>query len=441
MSSGEIIVRAERLTKSFKLYPHPRDRMIEWLTAGRRKRHSDFVALRDVSFEVGRGECFGVIGQNGAGKSTLLKILSGVMSPTEGSFHVEGRALSLLELGTGFSGELTGRQNVINSAHLLGFPKGYLTKEKMRDIEEFADIGEYFDRPVKMYSSGMFVRLAFGMFIFMEPDVFIIDEALSVGDVFFQQRCFTMLRKLIAGGTTLLFVSHDLQAVQNLSDRAALLERGKIMHIGPPEETVSKYYARLGESGVANRGETRPRRRSGGENRPVNVGAPVMDPESVRAHSILNGKPGWGNGAMKILAARVIDERGEDTLAVNLLGELNFFLLIRAARDVVSPHAGVALYDRMNNLIFSSTTEHLGVVLPDLGEGEELVVGFRLTMNIQPGEYTFSLALGEPLDESSPNIGRICDKHDSLGPLSVVFDYSRMAPFNGITKLPMEVII
>ena len=209
------------------------------------RRHQEFWALRDISFEVDQGECLGVIGPNGAGKSTLLKILTHTLYPTSGQYDIQGRVLSLLELGTGFHPELTGRQNLYNSVHLLGFPDGYL-QERIGDIEAFAQLGDFFDRPVKIYSSGMYVRLAFSLFAFMRPEVLIIDETLSVGDVFFQQKSFAKMREIIAAGTTCLFVSHDTAAVQNLCRRAIVLDRGEMAFSGDAVEAISRYYATMG---------------------------------------------------------------------------------------------------------------------------------------------------------------------------------------------------
>ncbi|HEY2584646.1 MAG TPA: ABC transporter ATP-binding protein, partial [Tepidisphaeraceae bacterium] len=241
MPQAEPLIQVSRLGKSFRLYPKSWGRLTEWLTLGRAVRHEDFWALRDVSFDVRRGESLGIIGVNGSGKSTLLKILSGAMYPTSGQVNGRGRVLSLLELGTGLNSELTGRQNVINSARLLGFPAEYAT-ERMRQIESFADLdGGFFDRPVRLYSSGMLVRLSFSMFACFDPEIFIVDEALSVGDVFFQQKCVKRIEQMLAAGVTMLFVSHDMQLVRRLCGRAILLSHGRVEFDGPPDECVSRY--------------------------------------------------------------------------------------------------------------------------------------------------------------------------------------------------------
>jgi ABC-type polysaccharide/polyol phosphate transport system ATPase subunit len=243
---SEIIVSVRDLSKRYKLYRHPWDRVTEWLTAGRASRHQDFWALEGVSFEVARG-CIGIIGVNGAGKSTLLKILARALYPTKGEFVVKGRIASLLELGTGFHPKLTGRQNIFESARLLGFPEAEV-RDRLPAILDFAEIGEFIDRPVKQYSSGMFVRLAFSLFAHLEPDVYIVDEALSVGDVFFQQKCFARFRELRARGCTILLVSHDMEAITYLCDRAVLLHAGKCASDGDARSVVHDYFALMGQA-------------------------------------------------------------------------------------------------------------------------------------------------------------------------------------------------
>jgi ABC-type polysaccharide/polyol phosphate transport system ATPase subunit len=235
------VVRTENLGKAFRVYPRPSDRLVEWISMGRARRHSDFWALKGVDFAVHKGECVGVIGPNGAGKSTLLRILAGTLAPSEGTFSVDGRVLSLLELGTGFNAELTGRQNVLNTAQLLGLPNDY-AQSRLGDIENFADLGPFFDRPIKTYSSGMTVRLAFSIFVFFEPDVLIIDEALAVGDAAFQRKCFRRMEELVSDSNrAVILVSHDLQSIIKLCQRAYWIDRGVIRQSGDPMIVAQEY--------------------------------------------------------------------------------------------------------------------------------------------------------------------------------------------------------
>lgn len=234
------VIRVERLSKRFKLYRSARERLADWLHLPPRPRCTEFWALREVSFHLQPGECLGIIGPNGAGKSTLLKLLTGALYPTSGALEVRGRVLSLLELGTGFSPDLTGKQNIQQSARLLGLPHGYAA-EHMAEIESFAEIGDYFNRPVKFYSSGMLVRLAFSLFSTMRPDVFLVDEALAVGDLRFASRALGRIRRMIEDGTTLLFVSHDIHLVNRLCSRVIWMHAGTIQMDGAPSDVTRAY--------------------------------------------------------------------------------------------------------------------------------------------------------------------------------------------------------
>jgi ABC-type polysaccharide/polyol phosphate transport system ATPase subunit len=402
-----------------------------------KKRFHEFWALKDISFEMGRGECLGVIGPNGAGKTTLLKILTGVLDPTAGNFHVRGKVLSLLELGTGFNVELTGRQNLINSACLLGFD-GRFIEERMPDIESFAELGDFFDRPIKLYSSGMYVRLAFSMFVFMEPEVLIIDEALSVGDIFFQQKSFCKMREMISGGNTCIFVSHDMAAVQYLCQRAILLRHGEIDFCGESVEAVSRYYGATGLRNIRppqckapfDRAETGPdaRKPDGG-----------LKPAEIMAHNILgNGRRRHhGAGGLLLIGACVTDYRGHPGMNVSILERLSFHVFVRATSAIIDPNCGIHLYDRLGNLVFAGGARQSGHRLPDLSPGQELVVVLTVQFNVQPGEYTFSLGAAEPSAVGGPNAGFLHDRHELLGPIVVTADPDKLLPFYGIARLPM----
>ena len=240
MSSKEIVLSANGLSKCYQIYDKPVDRLLQGLFGtGNRKFYKEYWALRDVSVELRKGETLGIIGDNGAGKSTLLQMIAGTLSPTDGHIEVHGKVAAILELGAGFNPEFTGRENISLSASIYGLPDD-LILERMGAIETFADIGDFIDQPVKMYSSGMYVRLAFAIIAHVDADILIIDEALAVGDIFFTQKCMRFLRKFQEHGT-LLFVSHDTSAVLNFCDRAIWLNEGNLVMEGTAKDVVEKY--------------------------------------------------------------------------------------------------------------------------------------------------------------------------------------------------------
>jgi lipopolysaccharide transport system ATP-binding protein len=408
------MICVEQLSKRFRLYPTRWGRLTEWLTLGRAVRHEDFWALRDVSFNVSRGESLGIIGVNGSGKSTLLKILSGALYPTSGTYDVHGRVLSLLELGTGLNSDLTGRQNVVNSARLLGFPAEFAT-DRIAQIESFAELGEFFDRPVRLYSSGMLVRLSFSMFACFDPEIFVVDEALSVGDVFFQQKCARRIQQMRSNGTTMLFVSHDLAAVEALCDRVLLLHAGQVRHDGDKKTGIRLYYA------------------TGGGNVPaaatpgVHTNAPLPGPIVPAPHDIgpeaqeaavdlgpldpgalpwqrPDRRDGFGDGSAEITGVCFRRQEGYHD-PVSVQGEwMEIFMQVSAIRDVGPCNAGLGIYDRHNRLLFACTwiNSHLEPIY--LKAGAKACARFCIKLDLEPGEYLISLAFSEALrDELNPS--------------------------------------
>lgn len=240
MSSDNILIRAHNLGKCYQLYEKPHHRLLQTLFHGRKQFFREFWALRGVSLELRRGESIGVLGRNGAGKSTLLQMLSGVLAPTLGSLEINGRVAALLELGSGFNPEFTGRENAYLNGAILGLGKKEMDG-RMEAIEEFADVGSFFDQPVKLYSSGMMLRVAFAVQVQVEPDILIVDEALSVGDALFQKRCYDRLDKLLENGTSLFLVSHDTEAVRTFTQKALILKGGKVVNQGSSADMVLEY--------------------------------------------------------------------------------------------------------------------------------------------------------------------------------------------------------
>jgi lipopolysaccharide transport system ATP-binding protein len=433
---SDAAVSVRDLSKRFKLYRDPWGRVVEWLTWGRVVRHESFWALQGINLEVKRGECLGIIGVNGAGKTTLLKILSRALYPTAGHFEVQGRVVSLLELGTGFHPELTGRQNIFQSARLLGFHDGYV-RARLPAILDFAGIGDFVDRPVKQYSSGMFVRLAFALFAHLEPDVYIVDEALSVGDIFFQQKCFERFRELRRQGCTILLVSHDTEAITHLCDRAILLSGGKIASDGDAALVVHDYFALRGQlMRSAGAGPSALRGMATGPS------ARIGDvPEAVRRQ--LEGPlPGVhaeaGNRATEIVGFAVSGPDGEPAWTGPSGETRRFWYLIEAREAVEDLNVGIHFYDRRGILVYATGAANRGFALPPLEPGRRLLCCVSVTLAIQAGEYTLVPQTGG-LTGGSPEPGLLHDRLESLPPLVVTRrEFGRVTPFYGVADLDTD---
>lgn len=391
---GQVVIRADNLGKKFRIYPRPWARLTEWITAGAAVRHEDFWALRNVSFDVKKGESLGVIGVNGSGKSTLLKILSGAMYPTEGSFDVRAsRILSLLELGTGVNPQLTGRQNVVNSSRLLAFPPDYVTA-RMSQIEAFAELGDFFDRPVRLYSSGMLVRLVFSMFACFDPDVFVVDEALSVGDLYFQQKCTRRIEQMLASGVTMLFVSHDLAAVDALCDRVMVLHGGQVRFLGDKREGIATYYELVG----ASRKPTAAPAPAPVEQPPAQTGKHF----SALPWQDVNPSDATGGDS---IAIRGICYRcdGITTQCVQRGEHIEIFVQFEALRDAGPVNAGLELHDRFGQLLFAVNWLNAAIEPIRVKPGDVFYTRFLLKADLEPGEYAVWLGASEATrDPQSP---------------------------------------
>lgn len=361
--SGRVVVSG--LGKRYKRYARPGHRLLEWLT--RKPRHEERWVLKDVGFTLEPGEAVGVVGRNGAGKSTLLKLLTGTTPPTEGTVGIDGRVSALLELGLGFHGEFSGRQNAKVSGALMGLPEAEV-EALMPEIEAFAEIGDYFDQPVKTYSSGMQVRLAFAVATCTRPDVLIVDEALAVGDAYFQHKCFRRIRAFREAGTTLLFVSHDPGAVKTLCDRAVLLDGGRLVMDGRPERVLDLYNAR-----IARREADEAIRTSQGSGERL----------SVRS----------GDRRAEILEVSIRDAATDLPLAAACVGQpLAVEVRVRFHREVEAPTVGILLKDRLGNDVFGTNSYHLDpAALPQAAPGSD--VRFRFTAPAALGEGHYSLTV------------------------------------------------
>lgn len=347
----------DHLGKAYRSYPNRWARLLEWLDPRHRTRHTLHWVLRDIHFTVERGEAVAIIGMNGAGKSTLLKIITGITRPTTGQVVVNGRVAALLELGIGFHPDFTGRQNAIMAAQLLGCSSAE-TERLLPEIEAFAEIGDYFDQPVRIYSSGMQMRLAFSVATATVPDILIIDEALSVGDAYFQQKCLTRIQQFRQNGGTLLFVSHDLAAVTVICDRALVLGKGEIQYVGTPQEAVKFYQKQL------------------------------MLKEPDNQHEIER----YGPQNVKITSATLHNCAGQS--GPFLCGEaVTLTVELLATEAVHHLTLGFMIRNRLGLDLYGTNTKLQQLPPLSVEAGQRCTVEFTFPVNIGPGQYTLTLGL------------------------------------------------
>jgi len=359
------VLKIAELGKAFREYRMEWQRMASWF-GGKTKAASETWVLRDVSFQVFAGESVGIIGQNGAGKSTLLKLVTGTLRPTEGSIAVAGRIGAILELGMGFNPDLTGRQNARYTAGLMGMSPEEIDAV-MPGVEEFAEIGEYFDEPLRTYSSGMQVRVAFSVVTALRPEILIIDEALSVGDAYFSHKSMARIREFRKQGTTLLFVSHDPGAIQSLCDRAILLERGKLLMDGNPSEVMDYYNALISEK----------------ENKTVEVRH--LDSGKAQTSS--------GNRAAVVETIGLFNAAGEPVEFVNVGEPVELRVRTRVNAAVPRMVFGYMIKDRLGQPIFGTNTHHTRQAMENLREGQMVEYRIAFPMNLGPGSYSVSTAI------------------------------------------------
>ena len=361
---GSIVV--SNLGKAYKQYPTRWSRLGEWLLPLRGPRHKLKWVLTDINFQVSPGEAVGLIGINGAGKSTLLKLITGTTQPTTGSVWMEGRVAALLELGMGFHPDFTGRQNVYMAGQLLGMTVDEITL-LMPQIEDFAGIGEYMDQPVRVYSSGMQMRVAFSVATARRPDILIVDEALSVGDAYFQHKSFDRIRQFRKEGTTLLLVSHDKQAIQSVCDRAILLDGGRLAKQGKPEEIMDYYNAMIAER----------------ENETVRLNA--LDDGKVQTIS--------GSGEATVADIALIDETGQRAEVVDVGAAVTLEVKVKVNAPIPRMVLGYMIKDRLGQPMYGTNTHLKQLPLEDVAAGEEVVYRFAFPMNLGPGTYSVATAI------------------------------------------------
>jgi lipopolysaccharide transport system ATP-binding protein len=369
------VISVQNVSKVYHLYHHPFDRVLGALALSRKKK-AEFWALRDINLRIEKGEVFALLGPNGSGKSTLLQVISGILQPTTGRVLSSGRVAALLELGAGFNPEFSGRENVYLNGEILGLSRRELDEVFPR-IEAFAEIGQFIDRPVKEYSSGMYVRLAFSTAIHVDPEVLIVDEALAVGDAIFASRCVQKFEELRRKNVTVLLVSHDLGLIKRLADRAAFMLDGKIVMQGSPKDAVNRYV------GFVLDRERATKERSTG-----------LLQESITAGSI-SSKTSFrhGDGASRVMDVRILGSNGETCHAFRP-GE-SIIVRVRAVfqKPVSNPVVGILIRNRIGMDIFGTNTRLERAELGDFESGEEIEVEFELDCLLSRQEYTITVAV------------------------------------------------
>jgi lipopolysaccharide transport system ATP-binding protein len=361
---GKVIVKG--LGKAYKSFNGRWARLAEWVMPFSKPRHQLHWVLQDIDFELLAGEAVGIVGMNGAGKSTLLKVITGTTQATTGSVQMFGRVAALLELGMGFHPDFTGRQNAIMAGQLQGFSAAEI-EAMMPAIEAFAEIGEYIDEPVRTYSSGMQVRLAFSVATASRPDVLIVDEALSVGDAYFQHKSFSRIREFRRAGTTLLIVSHDRYAIQTICDRAILLNRGRLEMQGNPVEVMDYYNAMLAE----------------------------REQQTVRQERMADGtlRTISGTGEASIAAVALLDDDGNKLDVVEVGTYVTLEIRVAINSPIPRLVLGYMIKDKLGQSIFGINTHRLEMPQTDLAQGEEVVYRCRFPMNLGKGSYSVAISL------------------------------------------------
>ena len=380
---NDVVIKVEHLDKMYKLYDRQRDRVREALGLTRRKLYKEHYALRDVNLEVKKGETVGIIGTNGSGKSTILKIITGVLSPTAGNVEINGRISALLELGAGFNMEFTGIENIYLNGTMIGFSNAEIDA-KLQNILDFADIGDFVYQKVKTYSSGMFVRLAFAVAINIDPEILIVDEALSVGDVFFQNKCYHKFEEFKKEGKTILFVSHDLSSISKYCDRVVLLDRGKKLSEGRPKEIIDMYKKVLVHQMDSDMADSE---------KVDSSGKPAAG-NTWKSKMLLNPtNDTYGSGLAEIVDFCLVDNSGNITNTVIKGDSFTVRVKARFNEKISEPIIAVSIKNRMGVEITGTNTMFEKVSTGEPDEGDELIVNFTQDMYLQGGEYLVSLGL------------------------------------------------
>jgi ABC-type polysaccharide/polyol phosphate transport system ATPase subunit len=385
---SDVAISVREVSKVYALYRKPVHRLLEIFHPRGRKYHTPFRALDKVSFELRRGEALGLIGRNGSGKSSLLQLITRIQHPTSGTVQVNGRISALLELGAGFNPEFTGRENVYLNTAIQGISEED-TDARFQRIAEFADIGEFIDRPVKTYSSGMYIRLAFAAAVSVQPEILIVDEALAVGDIFFQQKCMTHMKKMMAG-CTIVLVSHDMHSIVNLCNRVLLLENGQVTFDGDPVEAVSKYTKILHEEQFSGGKKRVERTESTLPSAAVSAGLPEDFADWIKVPA--EKRSGVEQAVIEYLSVTC---EGKPVNLVQKGDLITIRLLVHAAVDLDELIFGYNVKDRIGNAVFGENSLCLNAPAPRLAAGHSVVEYSFYWPEVYPYKYTITVGIGQ----------------------------------------------
>lgn len=420
-ATEEPVLSCQHVGKLYHIYERPQDRLKQALLRPLGRRYyRDFWALRGVTFEVRRGEAVGILGRNGAGKSTLLQIIAGTMAPTEGEVRVRGRVAAMLQLGSGFNPDFTGRENVYLAGSILGITRREMD-DRFDEVAAFADIGGFLDQPIKTYSSGMQARLAFAVSFSVQPDLLIVDEILAVGDIGFQSKCIARLRKMRDDGLTMLFVSHSPDAVRSTCQRGLFLEAGQARYFGPAEAATNAYLAHVREA----------------TNQEALAGEQAFLGKSVRFENQVPGQLRYGSGHVQIERVEVSDARGEPRRAFNLHDVVTIEATVRAKVDVDHVNLSFLVRDMTGvDVMGTATCDEVEGPLPKLRAGEVLTVSFSFENQLRDGNYGVCLAVNRVTRRDYSDVV-LFDQVDGVAAFAVIRSQDR--PVHYKFHQPVEV--
>jgi ABC-type polysaccharide/polyol phosphate transport system ATPase subunit len=409
------MIKVDGISKKFKLYRSPADRLKEILF--RKQYHKDFVALDNISFEIGAGQTLGVIGQNGAGKSTLLKILSGIVIPDSGSIRIDGKVTGLLELGTGFNAEMTGLENIYMNGTLIGMTRDEINKKK-QVIIDFSELGDFINEPIKTYSSGMVMRLAFSIAIHADPKCFLVDEALAVGDAYFQQKCITKIQEFRANGGSIIFVSHDMNTVMTICDNALLLENGRVIALGTPKGIVDLYISTICKKS-----------HHGGKE--VLIDRNLSSDNEIHSNISTN--------EIEFLSIKILDKYHNNKTHIFSDDEVSIVFSFRSLRRVEEPILGILIRNKYGVSIFGTNTYLMKQKIDSLLPGNSYEVTFCMKISLQPDDYLISIAIanmGHGINEFNEYLLRLND----IATLKVIRN-ENTSLYEGIVRLQPRVSV